>query len=90
MLSSHAVLVILMVESEVNCLFYLFVHHPEGIKGAAPELSPRPQRGLHKQALHGQTENHGGGEGASSRGLPSPQETETAAARGQDCQSGKT
>ena len=72
--------------------FLIYHHHPENIQGAAPQLSPRPHRDLfkHLEALHGPTENHGGGAGASSGGLPSSEETETAAARGQDCGSGKT
>ena len=65
----------------VNCRFYLLLQPPEGIKGAASQRSPRPHNDLHNQTLHGQTENHGGGAGASSGGLPSPQETETAAAQ---------
>lgn len=51
--------------------FPLYICLPEGIQEAASQLSPWPQRDLHKQALHGPTENVGGGESAGSAGLPS-------------------
>lgn len=50
----------------------LFLCPLEGTQEAAPQLSPRPRRNLHKQALHGPTEDNGGGEGARSAGLPQP------------------
>lgn len=55
----------------------------EGFRDAAPPLSPGSQRGLRKQAVHGPTENDGGGEGAGRAGLPLPEETEAGTARSQ-------
>lgn len=55
----------------------------EGFQDAAPPLSPGSQRGLRKQAVHGPTENDGGGEGAGGAGLPLPEETEAGTARSQ-------
>lgn len=59
--------------------FFFPFHCAESIKGAAPKLSSWPYCSLHYKAFHGQTENHGGGAGTSSRGIPSAEETETAA-----------
>lgn len=68
----------------------LYLQPPESTKGAASQLAPRTHGDLHNQAVHGQKEDHGGGEGARSGGVPLSQETETAAARGQEGRSGKT
>lgn len=80
-----------MLEYEVTgVVFLLSEHHPEGAKGAASQLSAGPHGGLHNHALHGQAEDHGGGEEASRGGLPATEERETEAARGQGVQSRKT
>lgn len=74
-------------------MFFLspsYLHYPECIKEAAPQLPPWPRCVLHSQTVHGPTEDHGGGEGESGGGLPASEETETTAARGPDCRSGKT
>lgn len=42
----------------------------EGTQDAAAQLSSRAHRQLHKQAVHGPTEDDGGGEGARGAGLP--------------------
>lgn len=74
-----------MRNQKFKCVFAARLFHLEGFWDAAPPLSSGSQRDLHEQAFHGPTENDGGGEGASSAGLPLSEETEAGAARSQVC-----